>query len=276
MHSKKTVPREWSALPDWVKDELLEGPLLEEGYLECYGWYIQKLVDHQISMKPVWVLIQRHEDKFRGLPVKELLRLLNGAMNGPNPGERRNAGSRGVIAKQIAKDAKSLMKHVDWLTDGEKHPNYPFAMQEQMDRICAKHFARGVCKDLRRASKDIERELREGGVDAEIQRVVREFLFSLEIDVEAECRKLLLDVRPALKVLVDGSKHWAESHDWGYIEFVETVGLALSDWPDGDQAETTATLASAIYDREVNPEAVRKILLRARNTGLQKKSRTKP
>lgn len=32
MPSKKHVPPEWSALPGWVKDEMVDGPLLKDGY----------------------------------------------------------------------------------------------------------------------------------------------------------------------------------------------------------------------------------------------------
>lgn len=259
MTIERQLPREWGSLPQWVKEELINGP----ADLPIYNWCIQRLVDHGVSMKPVWELLLRHKDQFPKGQVTELLRLLHFGKHGPWPDDRRSAGSRQDIARQIAKDAKNLVKRLDWLTEGKKFPNYPWAMQEQMDRSLASHFDRGARKDLRRASRKIIRVLCERDVDRETRREVGKWLFSIELEVEAESRRLLLDARMALGVLVDSCMHWSKGDSWSHIDFVKSIGHVLKECFHGDPSEAIATLATAIFDQEVEPDAVRKILLRA-------------
>lgn len=257
MSTERLLPKEWSSLPRWVKEELLYGA----PNLFCYSGYIQRLVDHGENMKGVWRLFETRRHTFTGRrPVYSLLSMLNEAGDGLDPGLRRSDDDRKAVAGYVETHVTGLLTQISRLGSGAKFGQYPLEVTNVVGLAAWENAQEKLSEPFKEASVGITGALDSAAVDPDVKKHILGHVEWLYLETERLFMELHSDPRPSIKALAAGTKEWEITCKWGKSDAIWHIGSKLKYWFEVDQFAAAATLATAIHGEDVSEASVSSVM----------------
>lgn len=289
MPSKETVPPEWSALPDWVKEELLQRP----DDIVDFRIEMQILVDHGADISSVWRLLELHRHAIRNSgAVHALLKLLREVRVGLDPGRHRTDLDRHSICKDIQRNIRGLSKQLDRLATGapfaitatnanhrgEEESTmvrqgaaislstpeglYPAGIASSLALTAWELVQEHVSRPFQLTQEEILADLDGVPVPAHIKKRVVTSLELLHDEIEPKVTEIFMDPRVFIGALAASAKAWSKEFGWNKSGAIWHIGATLKCWFGSNKHTAAAALATAILGEEVSRDSVKGIMSR--------------